>query len=615
MSLRFTPAFVEEIKAQTDIVAIVSEHVALRRAGKNLIGLCPFHAEKTPSFTVSPDKQMYHCFGCQAGGDVISFIMRTTGSDFPTAVEELARRAGVDVSRFVASPEEQKRMRRRQQLLDVHKEAAAFFAHALRTVHGRGARAYLKERGILPETVKRFQLGYAPPGDLFRRFLAQRGIDDQLAMEAGLLVAGRQGRPPFPRFRERLMFPIWDQGGRVIGFGGRLLVDGVPAPKYLNSPETPLFSKRHTLYGAHLAGQAAKATGTVIVVEGYTDCISLVQHGIENVVASLGTAFTEQQARWLARIAERAVIAFDGDTAGEAATLRSLDLLAGVGMAVSVLTFPPGQDPDEFVRKAGAARMQEAVRAAVPLTEYKVNKVLVEASLETVEGRARAVERAVGIIRRLESAVEREGYIQLVAERCGVTPEAVRAELNRAQGNLTKNGGSRHTPQKIRHNNKGFPARNNEQTLRSVPAGGELLSYAEQVILKHVLFDGTRTAELAALDFPGAWSGETTARAVALLMQRPVDVETEQWLRDLPDSAATTLLRTIWTDSSISDVPWDDACRELRRQRGRRSMTMLEARLQGLTNAPDPTKAAGMVAQLLVEYKRLRSLLGERAQQ
>lgn len=614
MALRFTPAFVEEIKAQCDIVAVISEYVALRRAGKDFVGLCPFHAEKTPSFTVSRDKQMFHCFGCQAGGDVITFIMKRTGSDFPTAVEELARRVGIDVTRFVASPQAQKRMQQRQRLLDIHREATAFFAHVLRTAHGRRARVYLKERGVHPDTVQRFQLGFAPPGDLFRRFLTQRGIDEKLAVEAGLLVPGRQGRTPFARFRDRLMFPIWDQAGRAIGFGGRLLADRVSAPKYLNSPETPLFSKRNTLYGAHLASQAAKNLGTVIVVEGYTDCISLVQHGVENVVASLGTAFTEQQARWLARMAERAVIAFDADTAGEAATMRSLDLLASIGVRVAVVQLPPGQDPDEFVRAYGADRFREAVRTALPLAEYKLNKVFADAPMDTVDGRARAVEAAVTIVGGLESAVEREGYIQLIADRCRVTPDAVRAELARLKGNMTKSGGSRHSGGKKRHNNRGFPPRGSEHTSRSAPAGGELLAHAEQVILRHVLADAERTDELAALDQPGAWSGETVAAAVALLRTRTAGIEPEHWLQELPDGAATTLLRMIWTDASLSDVPWDDACRELRRQRGRRTMAILERRLQSLENAPDPTKASGMLLMLLVEYKRLRSLLGEQAQ-
>lgn len=612
MALRFTPALIEEIKAQTDIVALVSEHVALRRAGKNFVGLCPFHPEKTPSFTVSPDKQMFHCFGCQAGGDAITFIMRLTGSDFPTAVEELARRAGVDVSRYVASPAEQRRMQRRQRLLDVQREAAAFFAQVLRSAYGRQARAYLHRRGIDPDTMETFQLGYAPSPELFRRFLSRRGIEDELALEAGLLIPGRAGRPPFPRFRDRLMFPIWDRGGRVVGFGGRLLADGVRAPKYLNSPETPLFSKRRVLYGAHLAAQAAKDAGAVIVVEGYMDCISLHRHGVKNAVASLGTAFTEEQARELARLAERAVVAFDADAAGEAATLRSLDLLAAAGLRVAVLQLPPGLDPDDFVRRHGPGPFAQLVRTALPLTEYKLNKVFAGAALDTVEGRALAVERAAAVIAGLESAVEREGYVRLIAERSGATPEAVRAELARVQARSSKNGASRHTRAEIRHNNKGFPGTKHEHTPHGPRAGGDLLSYAEQVILRHVLADAGRTDDLAALDVPGAWSGEAVAGAVALLRQRPPGVPAAQWLDGLPDGAPAALLRAVWADRSIPDVPWEDARRELGRQRGRRALAMLEERLQAVENESDLTAALRMTARLLVEYKRLRSLPGER---
>jgi len=612
MALRFTPELIEEVKARADIVAIVSEHVALRRSGKNYVGLCPFHAEKTPSFTVSPDKQMFHCFGCQAGGDVITFVMRITGSDFPTAMERLARRVGVDVSRYVASPDELERMRERQRLQEALRLAAVFFANMLRSRAGQAARAYLQYRGVSPASVQRFQLGYAPPGDALRRFLQERGIDDKVAIAAGLLVQGQEGKAPYPRFRDRLMFPIWDHTGRIVGFGGRLLGDGGSGPKYLNSPETALFSKRNVLYGLHLAAKAARESGTVIIVEGYMDCISLHQHGIENVVASLGTAFTEQQARMLSRVAERAVIAFDADAAGEAATLRSLDLLAACGLRVGVASLPQGYDPDELVRGHGPEWFRELVGTAVPLTEYKLNKVFAEESLATVEGRARAVQRAAAILARLESAVEREGYIQFIAERCGVTPEAVRADLRRAQRAVV--GGYGHSAEKKRHNNKGFPRRDNEQTRHSGRGGGDLLFYAEQVILRHVLTDVKRTPYLAALDVPGEWSGETTARAAALLRGRPAGVDTEQWLQSLPESAAAMLLRTLWADESMADVPWDDAWRELQRQRGRRKLAQLADRLDALMNSADPLKAPGMLAELLVEYKRLRSMFGELVQ-
>lgn len=612
MALRFTPELVEEVKARADIVAVVSEHVALRRSGRNFIGLCPFHAEKTPSFTVSPDKQMFHCFGCQAGGDVITFVMRVSGTDFPTAVEQLARRVGVDLDRYVASPQEQERIKARQRLLDVLRLAGTFFANMLRSPAGQAARAYLKQRGVSPESVQRFQLGYAPPGDALRRFLQQRDVDDELAMAAGLLVPGQAGRPPYARFRDRLMFPIWDHAGRIIGFGGRLLGDVPNAPKYLNSPETALFSKRNTLYGLHLAAKTARASGTVVIVEGYMDCISLHQRGIENVVAALGTAFTEQQARALARVAEQAIIAFDADQAGEAATLRSLDLLASAGMRVAVAVMPPGHDPDDLVRRQGADGFRRLMGTAVPLTEYKLSKVLAQAELNTVEGRARAVQQAAAIVARLESAVEREGYIQFIAERCGVTPEAVRADLTRALRATDAAFG--HSPEKKRHNNKGFPRRSNEQTPHARRGGGDLLFYAEQVILRHVLADDKRTPWLAALDVPGEWSGETTARAAALLTERPAGIDTQQWLQTLPDGAAATLLRTLWTEQSIADVPWDDAVRELQRQRGRRRVAQLADRLQALMNMPDPSKAPGMLAELLVEYKRLRSMLGELVQ-
>lgn len=615
MAVRFSPDVVEDVRTQTDIVEVVSDHVALRRSGRNYVGLCPFHAEKTPSFTVTREKQMFHCFGCQTGGDVFSFIMKLTGVDFPHAVEQLAERAGIDVTPARISPAEQRRMEHRRRLLDVHREVAAFYTRMLHSPVGQPARDYLRRRTIDAGTVERFQLGYAPRADVFRRFLQERGINDDTALEAGLLVPGRDGRAPFPRFRERLMFPIWDRGGRVIGFGGRLLADGVNAPKYLNSPETPLFAKRRTIYGAHLARSAAREAGQVIVVEGYTDCLRLSQHGVQNVVASLGTAFTPQQAAALGRIAGRAVIAFDGDTAGEAATLRSLEVLTDGGLRVAVMPLPDNLDPDDFIVQHGAAALREAIRTVLPLTEYKLNIVLADIENKNIEERARAVEAAVGIITTdVTSAVEREGYVELVAERCGVHADTIRAEMARTARKQQQNGKSRHSPGKKRHNNKGIPTRHNEQTIRDHSVEGIRLLHAEQVVLRHVLVDGSLCGTLRMLDRSDAWSNDIVAEAVAALRRRVDESEPSQWLSTLPDGRAAALLRQIWADHSLAEVPWKEACRELWRERGRRWIRLLERRLHTLAEAESEATASRMLLMLLVEYKRLRSLLGEQAQ-
>jgi len=607
VAVRFPPELIEEIKSRVDIVEIVGQYVHLRPSGRNYVGLCPFHSEKTPSFTVSPDKQLFHCFGCQTGGDVFAFLMKRTGIGFAEAVQQLAQRAGIDWERLTQSPEDAARERKRRELLEVHRLVAGFFQEMLQAPAGAAARDYLAQRGIQPATVERFQLGFAPGGDQLVRFLAKRGVSPELAVEAGLLLPGRDGRPPYPRFRERLMFPIADHAGRVIGFGGRLLVERAGAPKYLNSPETPLFSKGRVLYGLHLAREAARQAGAVIVVEGYMDCISLWQNGVPNVVASLGTAFTEAQAQALARLAERVVIAFDADAAGEAAARRTLDILRAAGLRVAVMQLPAGKDPDEFVRQFGPAAVAAAIAKAVPLVEYKLNQVLPPAGAVSVEAKARAVEAALAIIAEVESAVEREGYMELVAQRLGISMDTLRVEMARvaATGPL---GRARHRMGKIRHNNRGFPRDQGEQTSRGVrAAGGDRLLGAEQVVLRHILAGDGLARMLAQLDEPGAWSSPVVAGAVRLLAARPAGEgqDPAAWLAGLPDSPEANWLRDVWAQGTLAEVPWEEALRSLRQERIRRRLLGLERKLSALDAGGGAD--VGMLARLLVEYKRLRS--------
>ncbi|OUM97783.1 MAG: DNA primase [Firmicutes bacterium ZCTH02-B6] len=607
MGVRFSPQLIDEIKSRVNIVEIVGQYVSLRPSGRNYVGLCPFHSEKTPSFTVSPDKQLFHCFGCQTGGDVFAFLMKRTGISFSEAVQQLAQRAGIDLERLVHSPVDAARERRRQQLLEINRLASGFFRQMLHGPAGAAARDYLARRAIQPAMVERYQLGFAPAGDVFARFLAKQGVSPELAVEAGLLLPGRDGRPPYPRFRERLMFPIADQAGRVIGFGGRLLVDRAGAPKYLNSPETPLFSKGRVLYGLHLAREAARKTGVVIVVEGYMDCISLCQHGVPNVVASLGTAFTDMQAQALARVAERVVIAFDADAAGQAAARRTLDILRKAGLRVAVMQLPIGQDPDEFARRHGPEAVARAVAGAVPLVEYKLQQVLPVTGAVSVEAKARAVEAALAVIAEVESAVEQEGYMELVARRLGVSMDTLRVEMARISGN-DHAGPARHRMGKIRHNNRGFPGEQGEQTSRGGrAAGGDRLLGAEQVVLRHILAGDSPARVLAELDGPDVWSSPVVAGAVRLLAGRPAGAvqDPAAWLLGLPDTAEANWLREVWAQGALAEVPWQEALHSLKQERIRQRLASLERQLSALE--VEGGAGAGMLARLLVEYKRLRS--------
>ena len=368
--MRFAQGFLEELRTRAGLADVVGRRVKLQRKGREHLGLCPFHKEKTPSFTVNEEKGFYHCFGCGAHGSVFDFVMQAEGLSFPEAVEKLAGEAGIDVPRD--TPEEQERQRQRQTLYDVAEQAAAFFERQLRMPEGRRALDYLKSRGLDDATIARFRLGFAPDGrNALKGALTRDGVPESLLLSAGLIIRpDDESRDAYDRFRGRVMFPIADARGRVIAFGGRILGEG--EPKYLNSPETPLFKKGEVLYGLKAASGPARKAGAIVVVEGYMDAISLNRAGIENAVAPLGTALTEEQMRLLWRIVPEPVLCFDGDAAGQhaaaRAALRALPLMkSGFGLRFAML--PAGEDPDTLVRSGGAKAMQAVIAAAVPLSE------------------------------------------------------------------------------------------------------------------------------------------------------------------------------------------------------------------------------------------------------
>lgn len=425
---------IEEIRRRVDIVEVVSEHVELRRQGRNLIGLCPFHQEKTPSFSVHPEGQFFHCFGCGVGGDVFRFVQLREGLDFPEAVRRLARRAGVPEEELAPTAAARRRAARRARLVALNERALAYFRAQLSGPAGARARAYLERRGIDAEMADRFGLGYAPgDGGLLRALAGQRGTQpnsvQQDARALGLVLEGRWGL--YERFRDRLIFPIRDPSGQVIGFGGRLLGEG-RGPKYLNSPESPLFHKGRVLYALDQAAAELRREGKeAIVVEGYMDVIALHQAGITQAVASLGTSFTQEQAALLKRYTSQAVIAYDGDAAGDRATVRGLQILAEQGVAVRVASLPEGEDPDSLARRGGPEAVQQVLEGALPLTEFLLRRALGPEMPESVEGKAQAVSRALPILAQVENLVARAGYVERVANKIGVSAAAVAAELER----------------------------------------------------------------------------------------------------------------------------------------------------------------------------------------
>lgn len=445
---RFSDSFIQAVRDANDIVDVVGEAVALKKSGKNYLGLCPFHQERTPSFTVSPDKQIFYCFGCQAGGHVINFVMKRDSLSFPEAITKLAERAGVPLPKEELTPEAARRQKELDGVLGALETAAAFYEKSLRGGdEGQAARAYLESRSLDRATIQKFRIGWAPAGwdnltGLFRR----QNIPLALGERASLLMkrqeklggggaarvgAAGDGQGYYDRFRERVMFPIFDQRGRVIAFGGRVLDDSLP--KYLNSGETEVFAKRHTLYPLHLSKEAIRQKGFAVLVEGYMDAVTSHRLGHTNVVASLGTALTPEQCRLLLRLAPRVIIAYDADTAGATATLRGLDMLSQMGGEVLVATVPDGKDPDDLLRRHGAEAFTKCLAEAVSLVEYKFRRALAAHDPSTIEGRIKATAAIVPILAALENAVEREAYMEDFARRLGTNPPALRAEVERAR--------------------------------------------------------------------------------------------------------------------------------------------------------------------------------------
>ena len=410
------------VKEAADIADIVGEHVSLKRAGVNLKGLCPFHSEKTPSFIVNPDRQTYHCFGCGEGGDVFSFMMQYHRLNFPEALQELARRYNILLPEESYSAEDQARAKQREMLHAANEKAAALFHdHLLNSPQADAARRYLAERGIPAAITQRFQLGFAPNRwDFLTTALAKEQISTLTATEAGLLVAKEKGGH-YDRFRNRVLFPIFSLTGRVCGFGGRILDEG--SPKYLNSPETPVFDKSRTLFGLYQNREAIRQAKQCIVVEGNFDLLSLVVHGVENVVAPLGTALTAAQVRSLRGYCDEAFLLFDGDAAGLKAAMRSVPLFLSEQLAAKVVVLPAGHDPDTFIRAHGKKGLAELLHKARSLPEFVFDELVRQYGLE-VEGKSRIVSELRPLLAAIgDRDLQRTLFAAHFAEKLGITPE------------------------------------------------------------------------------------------------------------------------------------------------------------------------------------------------
>ena len=422
---------IEEIRRRADIASLVGEYVTLKKAGRNYLGLCPFHREKTPSFTVSPDKQMFYCFGCSEGGNVFSFLMKLNQLTFPEAVRHLAKKVGVVIPERTMSREEKERYSLAEQIRQVNELAAGFFTKTLQSPVGEGAREYLRKRGIGESAIRTFRLGFSPEGwRHLDEFLEKKGVSPKLAEQAGLLVE-RTGKLQghYDRFRGRVMIPIEDVDGHVIAFGGRVM--GTDEPKYMNSPESVVYTKGKTLYGLARTREAIREKGFALLVEGYFDLIALWNAGIPNVAAILGTALTRAQVDLIRRYTARVAAVFDPDEAGRKALARSLELFLAGNIHARAVILPDGQDPDDFIRIHGREKMDEVVAKAWPMADYYIEQIL--GGRGTLEEERDRLKEAVSFLGRIEDNIERNLFIKKVAEALDVDQEVLKTEVLRTR--------------------------------------------------------------------------------------------------------------------------------------------------------------------------------------
>jgi len=537
---------IEQVKDRTDILDVVSGYVTLSKAGQNFKGLCPFHSEKSPSFMVSPSRQIFHCFGCGTGGNTFTFVMKMEGTSFPETVRELARKAGIVVPEAAQGARPSQDTGNREKLETLNEVAQAWFMHNLTQAEaGREARLYLKERGMFEDTLEAFGFGYAPESwDGLLKHLLKNGYTLPDLLAGGLITTKEgTGRNPkdasgyYDKFRQRVMFPIRDLRKKVIGFGGRILGEGMP--KYLNSPETPLFNKSRALYLLEKAREAAGKTETLIIVEGYFDAIALHQAGITNVVATLGTALTPDHIRIIRRYVTKVVLLFDPDEAGVRAALRTLDLFVDSGLGVKVISLPSGDDPDTFIRNQGTEVFTQLQDKAPSLLDFSVEHSLKRGGSTVIEDRIRSVDEILRILQKTSNRLEKEECTKRVAERLGVNQQRLIERYPELR------------PREQR------PAVRKDAPVSVLSSGARFKGTTEERDLVHLLLQGQLLpAEVRRLEAE-TFSMPACKRIVEIAL-RSLDEGRISVRATLDEALADVACATVATELSMSDQPYDD---------------------------------------------------------
>ena len=425
--MRYSDEILDEVRNSNDIVDVISQYISLKRSGRNYFGLCPFHNEKSPSFSVSPDKQIFHCFGCGVGGNVISFISNIEGIGFKEAIEVLAERANIKLP-TIDNNIDSKKEELKAKVYKVNSFTAEFYHKKLYEPSSKIAQEYVKKRQLNNETLKSFKIGFSGKFDELYQALHKEGFKDEEILESGLVNKNENGKY-IDRYRNRLVIPIFDERNRVIAFGGRVLDDS--KPKYINSPENIVYSKGRHLFGLNVAKKGE--TKRLLIVEGYMDAISLHQRGITNVVASLGTALTTQQGWLLRKNAEQVILGFDSDGAGQTAIMRAMEVMQNMGCDMRVLQMSGAKDPDEYVLKYGSARFQKLLDEAISLIEFKIKVLQKDLNLENASDKIKFLNEIAKLISKIDNTMEREIYIEKIAKGYNISKEAIYAEVNKLQ--------------------------------------------------------------------------------------------------------------------------------------------------------------------------------------
>lgn len=621
---------IDDIRSRVDIVDVVSEYVKLQGSGRRLKGLCPFHSEKTPSFHVDRETQLYYCFGCQKGGNVFNFVSEVEKAPFTEVVRQLADRAGIPIEEVETSPGEARRRKEEELCCQANSVARDFFVRCLFSEIGKDARRYLKGRGLTGETARRFRLGYAPDQwHRLRDYLSTRGVPESVGIKAGLLSQGRRG--VFDRFRGRVMFPITDVRGRVVGFGGRILAgDGA---KYINTAETPAFSKGNHLYGLEIAADEFRPMERVVLVEGYMDVVGLYQHGFGPAVASLGTAFTANQAQLIKRYTKQVVLAYDADAAGQNATRRGLGILSGAGLTVRVARLPQGEDPDSFIATRGRAEFDRLVESAVPLIEYQLDEALRNVNVNEVEGQIEAVRRVLPVLSGIESPVGREGYVAQVAQRISVSTHALEEELAKFEGAGGKgrldrsssrpNSRSRHNLSRSRYTNTDLPSggRSGQKVKpprRKAPdrSGPKEVQGAsmESALLAWLLREPQKVGELSDALGESPFIDERYNRVFDWLVKHLSQaIGSEGILGHISDPDLAQIAGEVLTREEAPVGPFHAYLEKAIEERARWHIQGLEAKLGSLMK--DDSISPFEISRLLLVYKEIRDRLHDAVEQ